>query len=152
MCSYCGLHIKSWLLYMFLWRYVFGEIRRYPFLYQALLRLLPFSRCAVKGICYIFFEYNFFVKPSVCELLLWLLMSVSGWCMTMSRFFICVMPGKVLAKGVDTLYYGKNKPCRYNDYFLILIWWWLIFCYLCKTKFWKNGTKGINICFNVFGC
>ncbi len=55
----------------------FGEISRYSSLYQALLRLLPFSRCAVKGICYIFFEYNFFVKPSVCELLLWLLMSVS---------------------------------------------------------------------------
>lgn len=56
----------------------FGEISRYSFLYQALLRLLPFSRCAVKGICYIFFEYNFLVKPSVCELLLWLLMSVFG--------------------------------------------------------------------------
>lgn len=37
--------------------------------------------------------------------------------MAMSRFFICTMPGKVLAKGADTLYYGKNKPCRYNDYF-----------------------------------
>ena len=33
---------------------LYGEIRRYPFPYQALLRLLPFSRCAVKGICYIF--------------------------------------------------------------------------------------------------
>lgn len=29
------------------------------FPYQALLRLLPFSRCAVKGICYIFLNAIF---------------------------------------------------------------------------------------------
>lgn len=137
--------------------YVFMEIcfwwdKKIPFPLPSLVKAVTFFTMCREGHLLYFFEYNFLVKPSVCELLLWLLMSVSLWCMTMSRFFICVMPGKVLAKGVDTLYYGKNKPCRYNDYFLILIWWWLIFCYLCKTKFWKNGTKGINICFNVFGC
>lgn len=107
--------------------------------------MLPFFTLCREGHLLYFFEYNFFVKPSVCELLLWLLMSVSGWCMTMSRFFICVMPGKVLANGADTLYYGKNKPCRYNDYFLILIWWWLIFCYLLGTKVRIKSDKQKNV-------
>lgn len=77
MCSYCGLHIKSWLLYMFLWKYVFGEIRRYPFPYQALLRLLPFFTLCREGHLLYFLNAIFLVKPLVCELLLWLLVSVS---------------------------------------------------------------------------
>ena len=137
--------------------YVFMEMccrwnRQIIFPLPSLVKAVAFFTLCREGHLLYFFEYNFLVKPSVCELLLWLLISVFGWSVVMSRFFICAMPGKVLAKGVDTLYYGKTQHCRYNDYFLILIWWWLIFCYLCKTKFWKNGTKGINVCFNVFGC
>lgn len=45
---------------------------------MSLFYILPFSRCAVKGICYIFLNAIFLVKPLVCELLLWLLVSVSG--------------------------------------------------------------------------
>lgn len=67
------------------------------------------------------------------------------------KIFICVMPGKVLAKGVDTLYYGKINLV---DTMIIFDFNLMVADILLslQDKILENGTKGINICFNVFGC